>query len=179
MTVQTARVLVRPVTPSDRDAVVHELDRSAAFLAPWVPKLPQGVGADWQFERSIAMQAKGEALRLIGVVPDGRVAAFASLNAIVRGATDGATAGWSVTVDFAGQGYATEVVRAMLDIAFSPRGLGLHRVGCAIMPENARSLRVAEKLGFRREGFAPKLLRIAGAWRDHVLFAKLAEEHGA
>ena len=54
--------------------------------------------------------------------------------------------------------------------------LGLHRIEVAIRPENANSLRVVEKLGFREVGYAPRYLHIDGAWRDHRLFAVTAEE---
>jgi ribosomal-protein-alanine N-acetyltransferase len=33
-----------------------------------------------------------------------------------------------------------------------------------------------ERLGFRREGYSPRYLKIAGRWRDHVRWAILAEE---
>ena len=55
--------------------------------------------------------------------------------------------------------------------------MNLHRVSCGIMPHNTRSLRVAEKVGFRREGYAKELVCIAGEWQDHLLFARLASEH--
>ena len=45
------------------------------------------------------------------------------------------------------------------------------------MPRNARSLRVIEKLGFRREGYAERYLQIAGKWEDHIVFARTREEH--
>jgi ribosomal-protein-alanine N-acetyltransferase len=47
------------------------------------------------------------------------------------------------------------------------------------MPRNVASLRVMEKLGVRREGLAPRYLRIAGAWEDHVIFAITAEDWAA
>ena len=37
---------------------------------------------------------------------------------------------------------------------------------------------VLERNGFVRYGVAPSYLKIAGRWQDHVMFAKLAEEHG-
>jgi ribosomal-protein-alanine N-acetyltransferase len=46
-----------------------------------------------------------------------------------------------------------------------------------VLPRNARSLRVAEKCGFRREGLALRYLHIAGVWEDHVMFAKVSDEH--
>ena len=63
----------------------------------------------------------------------------------------------------------------MLDFAFG--AANLHRIQAAIMPQNPRSLRVIEKLGFRKEGYAERYLQIAGKWEDHFLFARTSEEH--
>ena len=49
--------------------------------------------------------------------------------------------------------------------------LRLHRIMANYRPENARSGRVLERLGFVREGFAKDYLFIDGAWTDHVLTA--------
>jgi ribosomal-protein-alanine N-acetyltransferase len=46
-----------------------------------------------------------------------------------------------------------------------------------IIPGNLPSLRVAQKCGLRREGMAPRYLKIAGQWQDHVMTAKTIEEH--
>jgi [ribosomal protein S5]-alanine N-acetyltransferase len=54
--------------------------------------------------------------------------------------------------------------------------VGLHRLEVNIRPENAASLRVVEKLGFREEGTREAFLHIAGAWRDHRSFALTAGE---
>ena len=44
------------------------------------------------------------------------------------------------------------------------------------MPNNIPSIRVLERNGFRREGFARRLLKINGVWEDHVLHALLCDE---
>ena len=54
--------------------------------------------------------------------------------------------------------------------------IGLHRVEINIRPENAASLRVVEKLGFRDEGLRPRFLHIDGDWRDHLSFALTSDE---
>lgn len=176
---QTARFLVRPVREDDRAEFVRVLVLSRELHAPWFPLLPPDLGEGWLFDRALQTQAEERSARFVAEAADGRIAAFANLNDIQRGVTQSANAGWAVSAEFAGSGVATEVVAAMLDLAFlpAPRGVALHRVAAGIMPENARSLRVAEKCGFRREGFAPRLIQIAGEWRDHVLFAKLVDEH--
>ena len=54
--------------------------------------------------------------------------------------------------------------------------LGLHRIEINIRPENAPSLRVVSKLGFRDEGVRERYLHIQGGWRDHRTFALTTEE---
>jgi RimJ/RimL family protein N-acetyltransferase len=59
---------------------------------------------------------------------------------------------WMIASHVHGRGYATEAAQAMMhwmDDAFAPE-----RIVCMIDPENAPSLRVAEKLGFHRFGKA-------------------------
>jgi RimJ/RimL family protein N-acetyltransferase len=57
--------------------------------------------------------------------------------------------GYVLHPDHGGQGLASEAVRALLEIAFVT--IGLHRVSARIDARNLRSLRLAERLGMRRE----------------------------
>ena len=68
----------------------------------------------------------------------------------------------------------TEAVRAAVGFGFD--ALHLHRLEAATMPNNAASVRVLERNGFRREGFARRLLKINGVWEDHVLHALLFDD---
>ena len=65
----------------------------------------------------------------------------------------------------------TKAVRALLRHAFLE--MRLHRIEAACAPNNDRSRRLQERLGFEREGFARAYLLIDGAWQDHLLFAML------
>ena len=177
-------MLLRALGPADAEEFQRVLTVSRAAWAPWMPSAPAGSTDDDIFEQELERSSlgltAGTHMRLAGFREDGRLTGLFSLNEIVRGPFESAYAGWSVSADLVGQGLCTEGVRALLDIAFDapPRGLGLHRVQANIIPRNAASLRIAEKVGLRREGLALRYLRIAGQWEDHVMFAVTREEWG-
>ena len=50
------------------------------------------------------------------------------------------------------------------------------RFEATVRPENAASIRVLGKLGFREEGLFRRYLDVDGQWRDHLCFAITAEE---
>ncbi len=105
---------------------------------------------------------------------DGALAGSASLGHIVFGNLRSAYLGYSAFVPHQGQGFMTEGLELVLRHAFGT--LALHRVEVNVQPDNERSIALAERLGFRREGFSPRYLKIGGRWRDHVRFAMLADE---
>ncbi len=102
---------------------------------------------------------------LVGVV---------NLNDIVRGAFQSAQLGYYAFSPFAGHGYMTAGLSAVLRRAFGE--LSLHRVEANIQPENGDSIRLARRLGFRKEGLSPRYLKVGGRWRDHERWALLAEQ---
>jgi [ribosomal protein S5]-alanine N-acetyltransferase len=74
----------------------------------------------------------------------------------------------------AGDGYMREAMPLLFRHAFGE--LGLHRLQANVQPGNERSLGLLHATGWREEGYARRYLKIGGRWRDHVLFAILAED---
>ncbi len=105
---------------------------------------------------------------------DNQFAGEVSLGNVQRGPFQSAFVGYWVDQDHAGNGYVPEAVVLTLRYAFDE--LELHRVEAAIVPRNARSRRVADKLGLREEGISERFLQIRGVWEDHVRYAITAEE---
>lgn len=83
--------------------------------------------------------------------------------------------GYSVDVDYSGQGIATEAVALLQRFAFEQ--LHLHRLEAYVAPGNIGSVRVLEKSHMLREGLLRKLLYINGSWVDHYLYAILQEDY--
>jgi ribosomal-protein-alanine N-acetyltransferase len=174
--VQTPRLLLRAIRPEDAPEVCRVYALSEALHAPWNPLRPENDTWEALFERSLRRHQEGSSWRGVALLSDGRIGGFFALNELVRGAFQNAYAGWAVNAEVANQGIATEGLRALLEVAFSPKYLALHRVQANIIPRNHASIRVAEKAGMRREGLALRYLQIAGVWEDHSMWALTTEE---
>lgn len=153
--------------------------QSAAFLKPWEPQWPDDDLSPLGFRRRLKAYERhrqsgwGRTFFLFDENTDDLMGGV-SLTRISQGANKSATLGYWMSVHHAGKGVMQKTVPAVLDFAFS--SLGLKRVEAACLPSNAASMRVLEKTGFRREGFAKEYLEINGKREDHVLFAALASD---
>lgn len=85
--------------------------------------------------------------------------------------------GYWVRSDETSNGICTEAVDLLLQEAF--RSFGYHKVVLRIAIGNDASDRVAQKLGFTREGVLREELLIRGNWVDHSLWSLLDREYRA
>jgi ribosomal-protein-alanine N-acetyltransferase len=70
-----------------------------------------------------------------------------------------------------GRGYASEALHAMIAYGFGE--LGLNRIEADVDPQNLGSIRVLEKLGFRKEGYMPERWIVHGDTADTVFYGLL------
>jgi ribosomal-protein-alanine N-acetyltransferase len=82
--------------------------------------------------------------------------------------------GWILVPRCQHQGLMHEAMQALLAYCFE--SLDTHRVEAEIEPENAASIRLAERLGFRREGLLRDRMFVAGEARSVLMFALLRPE---
>lgn len=125
-------------------------------------------------ERAQNEALSGTALRFVVCPrePDGPpIAGWCSLTNIIRGPLQQCFLGYHLDEHYEGRGYMTEAVEAVVNYAFGE--LGLHRVCANYLPINERSGAMLRRLGFVVEGYARDYLFLDGAWRDHVLTARL------
>ena len=161
-------------------AALREASRD--FLVPWEPTWPHDDLTRSAFRRRVRRYA--EDLRtdqgyafLILRTTDGVLLGGLTLAHIRRGVAQAASLGYWMGQPFARHGYMTAAVRAIIPFAFTT--LRLHRLEAACIPSNAASIRLLERTGFVREGYAREYLCINGVWQDHLLFARLADGPGS
>jgi [ribosomal protein S5]-alanine N-acetyltransferase len=165
---------LRPATPSDYVAWSRLRAASRSFLEPWEPTWPEDDLTRAAFRRRLRRQeedmARDEAYSflIIDNAAD-ELLGGVTLGGVRRGVSQSGTLGYWMGAPHAGKGRMTRAVTTIVDFAFSR--LRLHRIEAACIPENAPSIALLERNGFRREGFARGFLKINGAWRDHLLFA--------
>jgi ribosomal-protein-alanine N-acetyltransferase len=178
----TARLSIESIGPEHIDVLLAYYDRNEKHLARWEPAR----SADF-FTRTYwsgyaaAVQDDayhGRAYRFIATLRGSKqIVASVNLTNIVGGVFQCGVLGYSVDHAHQGRGYGTEAVGGVVTWCF--RNLGLHRVEANYQPNNERSGRLLRALGFTVEGYARNYLFIDGAWRDHVLTAKIRDEAGA
>ncbi|MGZ3772564.1 MAG: GNAT family N-acetyltransferase [Pseudobdellovibrionaceae bacterium] len=91
-----------------------------------------------------------------------------------RSITQSAFVGYALFNPYWGKGYAEEAVHALINIAFKEHKL--HRVVAGIEPDNKRSIKLAIKLNFRKEGIARRVVLLRGEWQDLVQYALTSED---
>jgi [ribosomal protein S5]-alanine N-acetyltransferase len=175
------RVALRPLRPHDFAEWSEVRRRNEAWLTPWEPRRPVGqldptVNRD-AFVARCAARDRDAAAGLaygFGLFVDRRLVGEINLNHVLRGAMQSATIGYWIDQEWAGQGLVAEGVVVLTAFAFDH--LDLHRLEICIVPRNANSRRVMEKLGLREEGVAERFLEINGVWEDHVRYGFTVEE---
>jgi [ribosomal protein S5]-alanine N-acetyltransferase len=165
-----ARVRLERPTPRRRAEFLAAVRRSRRLHAPWVspPASPAAYAAYLGRLRRpthvgylVCRRDTGE---LVGVI---------NVSEIVGGVFRSGYLGYYAFVPHARHGFMRDGVALVITEAFRRRRL--HRLEANIQPGNRRSIRLVRALGFRREGFSPRYLKIFGRWRDHERWAVLAE----
>jgi [ribosomal protein S5]-alanine N-acetyltransferase len=153
-------------------------EKSREFLTPWEPTWPVDDLTRGAFRRRIRRYAEdlrsdqGYAFVILRN-PDGVLVGGLTLANIRRGVAQAASLGYWMGLPFIRHGYMTAAVGAIIPFAFTT--LRLHRLEAACIPTNTASIRLLEKTGFVREGYAREYLCINGIWQDHLLYARLQE----
>jgi ribosomal-protein-alanine N-acetyltransferase len=167
------RVQLRIPTTRESSAIADYLRRNREFHRATDPIRPDEcytsmywkravrvIKREFQLDASVRMMlySREDLKQVIGTV---------NFNQIVRGVFQASYLGYALDEQEEGKGLMSEALRIGIDYMFRERNL--HRIMANYLPENTRSARVLEKLGFVIEGRAKAYLHINGRWQDHIL----------
>ncbi len=82
--------------------------------------------------------------------------------------------GYTLSPEYQGCGYAVEAVKAVINYAFTV--FSKHRITASVDPDNIKSIKLLQKIGFRKEAHFIKSFRLGNKWYDDCVYAMLAEE---
>jgi RimJ/RimL family protein N-acetyltransferase len=171
-----ARVLLRPLTPDDADALLayrsrHDVSRYVPFSAMTRDQVDDKIANSWA---RTELTDEGQALTL-GI----EVAATSTLVGDImlfwrsrRDATG--ELGYVLNPEFGRQGYATEAAQIVLRLGFD--GLTLHRITARVDERNGASARLARRIGMRQEARLVQNEWFKDEWTTELDFAILADE---
>jgi ribosomal-protein-alanine N-acetyltransferase len=173
----TPRLVLEHMAPGHAAALADFFRRNEQHLAPWDPPRPAGIVEPpfWaaECERATKDHASGAVVRWVlrlRTAPEDVIGRI-NYTHIARGPFQSCMLGYAIDQAHEGRGLMHEALEATVEHAFAV--LKLHRIQANHVPDNARSARLLERLGFVSEGLAKNYLFIDGAWRDHVLTARL------
>jgi len=176
---ETERLALRVLRPSEAGTVADYLSRNRIFHAPFHQKQDNTYFTaaeqrdylrsdlnkfldDRQYSFWISYKECRE--RVIGRL---------SFTGVIRGALSSCLVGYHLDKDEVGKGLMQEALEAGCRFMFSEQQL--HRIQADIMPTNFRSQATAFRCGFRRQGLNEKYMCINGIWQDHYIYALLNE----
>lgn len=183
--INLAGELIELRAPRFRDRAQWNRVRSEnkEYLAPWeatLPITPVGAPASefltkrpsfYSMVRALHREARAGRSYSFMIWSGNNLVGQITMGGVIYGALRGAHIGYWIDRNYAGRGFTTDAVSTLTNHAFD--ALGLHRIEINIRPENAASIRVAEKAGYHFEGERASFLHISGAWRDHICFIKI------
>ncbi len=164
------RVGIRRPSGRDADEFIAQVRASRDLHHPWLTAADTPELFTAYLRRCRRRDMHGF---LIHDLAGGELRGFVNLSNVVAGVFRSGYVGYAAFASGAGQGYLSEGLALVVRYAFET--LELHRLEANIQPDNAPSLRLAERVGFHHEGYSPRYLFIDGAWRDHERWAILAD----
>jgi ribosomal-protein-alanine N-acetyltransferase len=170
----TERLRLRAPAPGDAAALLAVLGDPEVTRYHNVPTLTSLAEAQGLFERLERRQAARETIRwAIELVEHGEMIGTVGLLRFDWEHRH-AELGYEIARRWWGRGLAPEAAAAVVGYGFSV--MGLHRIEAGVLPENAVSVRVLEKLGFQEEGTRRDYLRFKEGFHSFRWFSLLATD---
>jgi RimJ/RimL family protein N-acetyltransferase len=174
----TPRTVIRCWEPADAPAQLATLLVNLDHLRPWLPWAQETPTLERQlaFLRECRSRFDRSEDYTYGVfAPTGEVIGGAGLH--TRLGPGVLEIGYWMDAGCAGRGLATEIAAALTRVAFELEHVD--RVEIRVVPDNVRSARVAQKLGFRHEATLRRRVPFGADLLDIMVWVMFADELAA
>ncbi|MEU5208708.1 GNAT family protein [Streptomyces sp. NPDC020742] len=166
---------LRPLEPWQAEEFLAHMDRGRAFIGRHVglPDVTTDLASARGWLQSYADKAAADTGRLLGIWQDDLLVGGVLFRTFDAEAGT-CEAGCWLEPAAAGRGLVTRATRVLIDWAFRTRGL--HRVEWQVSSENTPSIKVAKRLGMRRDGVLRANHPHRGVRQDTEIWSVLAPE---
>lgn len=174
MKLETKRLTIRPISLSDKNEIFeYRCDKEINKYQGWVPKTIEDVEV---FIGKISKQINEPETWFQFVIIEKETQKIVGDLGIHFSDIQNKQAeiGCTLNKDFQNKGYATESVRKVIDYLF--KDLNKHRIITSIDPDNKNSIRLVERVGFRKEAHFVESLFINGKWVDDIIYALIEKD---
>ncbi len=175
ITLNTERLLLRPIHKSDAESVFrYRSDALTNKYQGWIPKTVDDVVSFIDNRVSPVIDINGTWFQYViikkddgALIGDVGLHFFGPNNKQVE-------IGCTIDKNYQKHGYASEALSEIFRYLFNT--LGKHRIIASIDPRNEGSIRLVEKLGFRKEAHFKESIFLDGEWLDDLIYAVLRSE---
>jgi RimJ/RimL family protein N-acetyltransferase len=169
MKIETNRLSIRPISQTDKEMIFeYRSDKEANKYQGWIPetvndvetfieKAAKKINEPETWFQFVIIKKSSE--KIIG---DLGIHFFGEENLQVE-------IGCTLNKHFQSKGYATESIECVINYLFC--NLKKHRIITSIDPENTNSIKLVERIGFRKEAHFIESLFINGKWVDDIVYA--------
>jgi len=174
MRIETTRLILRPITLDDKNELFdYRSDPETNKYQGWIPKtigdvdifigkISKNINEPHTWFQFVIIEK--ETQKIVG---DLGIHFFDSENKQVE-------IGCTLNKAFQNKGYATEAIKSIIDYSF--KELNKHRIITSIDPDNINSIRLVERIGFRKEAHFVESLFINGKWVDDLIYALIEKD---
>lgn len=174
--IETERARMRLIQLTDLSDIhaLHSLPETDEYNALGIPKdidETKSIITSW-IDQHQSTDATNNTLAIIEKTTDNFIGLFGLKRSIAK--YKSAEVWYKLHVDYWNQGYATEVLKVIIDYCFET--LHLHRVEAGVAVDNIASIRVLEKVGMTKEGRHRQILPLKSGWSDNFKYAILESD---
>ncbi len=174
MILETERLIIKPVTIGDKDEIFeYRRDKETNKYQGWIPETIEDVEV---FIGNTSKQINVPETWFQFVIVDKETQKIVGDLGIhfIDPENEQAEIGCTLNKNYQNKGFATESVRKVIDYLF--KELNKHRIIASIDPENKNSIRLVERIGFRKEAHFVESLFINGKWVDDLIYALIEKD---